>query len=355
MKQYVELLCGRLAERAATGETFDLVKWFNFMTFDVIGDLMFADSFHSLDGGNYYPWVLSMFEGVRGTAIKRALLQYPILAPFISGFGSSARYIAKDTENKRLVSEKAMLRKAQGETPGGRRDFMTYMLKKNRDGQPGFSDMEILMNSPLLVTAGSETTSTTLSSLFFHLGLAKNRGVYEALTKEIRGAFQYRDEIDMKMTARLPYLHAVIEVLRVYLAAAETPPRVSPGADLNGAFIPKGTVVTVFQLATFHNPANFADPDSFRPERWLPSSHPLYSPMFANDNRACFRPFSYGTRDCLGKNLAYSEMRVAVARILHQFDYELAPGQEDWVERQSVFIVWEKPQLNVVFKERKVV
>lgn len=110
--------------------------------------------------------------------------------------------------------------------------------------------------------------------------------------------------------------------------------------------------MTVFQLATYRNPANFADPDSFRPERWLPASHPLHNPLFDNDNRACFRPFSYGIRDCLGKNLAYSELRVAIARVLYRFEYELAPGQDDWVDRQAVFIVWEKPALKVRFRER---
>lgn len=354
VNQYVEMFCARLSERAATGETFDIVKWFNFMTFDIIGDLMFADSFHSLDGGNYHPWVLGVFEGIRGFALRRALLQYPFIGPLLTRFGSSAKFIAKEAENRRLAAEKAMLRKAQGETPGDRRDFMTYMLKKNREGEPGFSDMDILMNSPLLVTAGSETTATTLSSLFFHLGLPQNRGLYATLVKEIHGAFKHKDEIDMKATARLPYLNGCIEeVLRIYPAAPETPPRVSPGAELNGEFIPKGTLVSVFQLGTNHNPANFADPDSFRPERWLPSSHPLYNPMFANDNRASFRPFSYGTRDCLGKNLAYSEMRVVVARILLQFDYELAPGQEGWIDGQNIFILWEKPELKVIFKERQ--
>lgn len=55
----------------------------------------------------------------------------------------------------------------------------------------------------------------------------------------------------------------------------------------------------------------------------------------------------------MGKNLALSELRVTVARILHRFDYELAPGQEDWVDSQLVFIVWGKPALQVVFKERR--
>jgi cytochrome P450 len=49
------------------------------------------------------------------------------------------------------------------------------------------------------------------------------------------------------------------------------------------------TVITVFQWATYHNADNFHDPDSFRPERWLPTNHELYEPVFANDNKQCFR------------------------------------------------------------------
>lgn len=397
VKKYVDMLCSQLGARAATGEAFDIVRWLNFTTFDVslirdfsasstvrytkialnlgqiIGDLMFADSFHSLEGGDYHPWVLSIFEGVRGGARLRALLEYPFLGPFIRNFGESARLIAKDQENRSMATAKAMARKVQGEMPGGRKDFMTYMLKKNRNGTPGYTDEDILMNSPLLVMAGSETTATSLSGLFYHLGLDQNRHIYHMLVEEILAAFSSQDEIDMKTTASLPYLRAVIEEnLRMFPPAAETPPRVSPGADLNGEFIPKGvscsialvtvevqkltislqTVISVFQNSSFRNPANFADPDSFRPERWLPASHPLYNPLFANDNHDSFRPFSFGTRDCIGKNLAYSELRVIMSRLLYRFDYTLEPGQENWLDNSRVFVVWEKPGVRLTIRER---
>lgn len=112
-------------------------------------------------------------------------------------------------------------------------------------------------------------------------------------------------------------------------------------------------MVTVYQTSTFRNPANFAEPDSFRPERWLPATHPLYNPMFANDNHECFRPFSFGVRDCIGKNLAYSELRVVISRILHRFDYTLEPGQEGWLDNARVFVVWEKPGVKVRLIERR--
>lgn len=66
-------------------------------------------------------------------------------------------------------------------------------------------------------------------------------------------------------------------------------------------------------------------------------------------------PFSFGTRDCLGKNLAYSELRVAIARFLFRFDYELMPGQEDWADKSRIIIVWEKGPLQVKLTERKLV
>lgn len=105
-------------------------------------------------------------------------------------------------------------------------------------------------------------------------------------------------------------------------------------------------------LATYRNPAHFADPDAFRPERWLPPSHPLYDARYAGDNRAVFHPFSTGPRDCLGKNLAYMELRLVLARIHLRFDWTLAPGQAHWQDEQVVLSTWNKTPLWVTFTER---
>lgn len=111
------------------------------------------------------------------------------------------------------------------------------------------------------------------------------------------------------------------------------------------------TRISVYQWATFRNPKHFAEPESFCPERWLPESHQLYDPRFAGDNKVVFKPFSYGTRDCMGKNLAYSEMRLIAARIMWRFDVEIS-GQKDWHNNQRAFVVWEKGPLNATLKQR---
>lgn len=90
----------------------------------------------------------------------------------------------------------------------------------------------------------------------------------------------------------------------------------------------------------------------FKPQRFLPQTHPLYETRYANDNKAAFKPFSAGPRDCIGKNLAYAEMRLAIARLLWNFDMKLEQGQDDWVDKQKTFVVYEKGPLMVKLHPR---
>lgn len=80
----------------------------------------------------------------------------------------------------------------------------------------------------------------------------------------------------------------------------------------------------------------------------------MYDPRFkAHDNLAVFKPFSAGPRDCVGKNLAYAEMRLVAARVLLRFDIELHESTSDsWLDDQHIFIVWDKAPLMLKLKER---
>jgi len=42
-----------------------MAKWYNLTTFDVIGDLVFAQSFGCLGNSEYHPWVSTIFSSVR--------------------------------------------------------------------------------------------------------------------------------------------------------------------------------------------------------------------------------------------------------------------------------------------------
>lgn len=96
--------------------------------------------------------------------------------------------------------------------------------------------------------------------------------------------------------------------------------------------------------SAFLSPANFHRPYDFLPERVAGASDP--SSPFAHDKRAALQPFSYGPRNCIGKNLAYAEMRLLLAKLLWHFDWELEEGMEGWT-RQKSFAIWERGPLIV--------
>lgn len=100
------------------------------------------------------------------------------------------------------------------------------------------------------------------------------------------------------------------------------------------------TSVGISQWAMFRSAANFADPDSFNPERWIDSANKI-----KNDTRA-FMPFSNGPRNCLGRSLAWAEIRIILAKIIWNFEI-LNKGLDYKWEEQLTFVMWEKKPLMI--------
>lgn len=242
--QYVNLLIDRLSEQC--GQSINIVKWFNFTSFDIIGELAYSESFHSLESNGYHPWVLSIFTLVKSSALRTFLYNYRLLFHLVESLPLSISPVGAFTKIRRYASEKAVDRLNGSEKPRpdqSHRDFMSYMLRDTRDGDRGMSDVEIVSTTPTLIIAGSETTATTLSGLVFNL--KRNPEALQLLLDEIRGTFATEQEISMKSAASLQYLQACIhETLRIYPPVPETPPRRSPGAQINGEYIPEGVSIT---------------------------------------------------------------------------------------------------------------
>ncbi|KAJ1324088.1 aspirochlorine biosynthesis cytochrome P450 monooxygenase [Microdochium nivale] len=344
INQYIEKLMAEMSARAKQGEVIDIVNWFNYCTFDVIGDLCFAKSFQALEGNTTF--VDNFFKGLIGSSYARFMEQVPLLKlplKLMLGTRKVSDALKAGLANLALGRAKAQERIAQGEREDGRRDFSTYMLRKDKEGNRPLSDAEVGSLSSVLVVAGSETTATTLSGLVFFLCQPENADKLHILQEEVRTAFADDAEVDITATSHLEYLTACIEeALRMYPPTAYITPRASPGAEVGGHWLPRGTKIHVYMNATYRDPANFAEPDSFNPERWLKNSHPLYDTRFDGDRREVFKPFSTGPRDCIGKNLAYAEMRVITTRLVRGFNFQALPGQEDWMSSQRNTLLWLK-------------
>jgi len=193
--------------------------------------------------------------------------------------------------------------------------------------------------------AGTETTATLLSGLTYHL--LTNHAKLDKLTHEVRTTFRTVDDITIERLQGLPYLNACIEEgLRMYPPVAPGMPRRTPegpNTNIDGHDVPPGTRVLVTNLAANRNSKNWRNPYSFAPERWVPDDPESY--LYAGDKKHGFQPFSTGPRACLGKNMAYHEMRLILCKVLYHFDLQLCEDSQEW-NKQDIFIMWEKKDLN---------
>lgn len=88
----------------------------------------------------------------------------------------------------------------------------------------------------------------------------------------------------------------------------------------------------------------------FRPQRWLSSDHPSYDNVFSKDHIKGLPMFSLGTRVCLGRELAWMQGKLFMAKVLWTFDVAKLPGQEQNLERDLLHYGFlAKPDLKVHF------
>lgn len=155
--------------------------------------------------------------------------------------------------------------------------------------------------------------------------------MYSKLTQEIRSTFDSTVEIQggSKLVS-CKYLRATIdEALRVTPPVGGTLWRELSDAQkdnepfiVDGHVIPPGTMVGVSIYCLHHNEKYFPEPFEFCPERWLVEDEAALRLM-----NSAFCPFSVGARACAGKAMAYLEMSLVVAKTLHKFDFDVAPGE----------------------------
>lgn len=337
--KYIDLLRERLREKAPQG-AIDIVKYFNFTTFDVMGDLAFGESLHMLNNDEYDPWVANTFEYLK-TFTFLEMCQYYAVTRY--GVRQLMKLMAKQRqEHFQYTVDKVNKRVDQGRATDGH-DLWTLVLDKEGKRE-GLSRGEMFANANLFMVAGTETTAT-ISAGFAYL-MCKNPEVYAKFKKEVRETFKSQDEINIERAQALPYLNACLkEALRVYPPVSNAQPMLTPadGTTVMGEFMPPNTVVSIPQYAMYRSETNFKHALEYIPERWLGDQR------FESDNRKAFEPFHVGPRDCLGKNLAWHEMRLIAAKVHHQFDFELAPESDGWTN-QKIFILNQKEPLYMKLK-----
>ncbi|KAJ8126041.1 hypothetical protein O1611_g7597 [Lasiodiplodia mahajangana] len=293
LQQYADLLITRCRQAAQ----LDMAQLLNFATFDIMADFSFGESLHLLERGQYSEWVAKVFDVI--LPLVQIIEFYPLLKKVFA-----------------LIEPEAISRMRHDHFD--HTDLWDLIVESE-----ALTLEEMHVNAELFMAAGTETTGiepepplgnidygvdSSLASLLtgvIHY-LISNPDKMKILTDEIRPRFESSRDITLEQLAPLPYLNACLrEGMRVYPPVPSALPRIvaDGGNSILGRWVPGGTRVSVHQ-----------NPDAFVPERWLGD------PAYKDDSRSAHQPFSVGTRNCLGMNLAWHEMRLMLAKLVYEFD-----------------------------------
>lgn len=203
----------------------------------------------------------------------------------------------------RLLAE----RRAKGNESN---DVLGRMLSaRYEDGSP-MRDEDICSELITILLAGHETTATALAWALYDLG--GHLDVLEKLRAEL-DALGY--DPDPNLVTKLPYLSAVCnETLRLHTLLPEIGRELAEPLKLFDRTIPAGDAVAVSIMSIHHDPSLYPEPDQYIPDRFIERT---YTPFE-------FLPFGGGHRRCLGSGLSDYEMRIALAEIVTQWEFEPA-------------------------------
>ncbi|KAJ4286591.1 hypothetical protein N0V88_007953 [Collariella sp. IMI 366227] len=230
-------------------------------------------------------------------------------------------------------------------------DLMEVMIKKRDELELDFEGLK--SNALAVAVGGLEPTAGVMAGATFFLLM--NPEILEKVKQEVRSAFKTADDITLASVNRLPYMLACInEAMRLHPPAVSNIPRdVHEGGEvIAGRFVPEGTIIEIQFYSMNHSSLHWRDPFVYRPERWLNKVDNETGEVQdtdkqngSGDHLQAMNPFGLGPRDCIGRNLAYAEIRMVLARLLVEFDWRLAEESRKWLSQNRAYTVWKKAPL----------
>jgi len=317
--------------------------WFNYFSFDMMGDMAFGKSFDMLRTGETHDMIELLQEGMKPLGVLTPIPWILIVLRDIPGVGSGPKKFVKY-----CTEQVAARKKYTPESP----DVFSYLIDaEKQSNDPIHKDPRWLNgDSGLIIVAGSDTTTATLTHIFYHL--ARSQQVFSKLRKELYSFYKPDSDSEFRDLQEAKYLNGVInEALRLHPPVPSGVLRVTPpeGITIGSTFIPGNVTISTPLYSLGRLESCYQKANEFIPERWGEK------PDMVRD-KSVFVPFSTGPYGCVGKQLGLMEIRIVVARIVTEFDVKFAPGEDGTalLEKSHDTFTMALAPLQLVFTKREV-
>ncbi|XP_021482293.1 cytochrome P450 4A14-like [Meriones unguiculatus] len=190
-------------------------------------------------------------------------------------------------------------------------DFLDSLLFAKMEAGDSLSDEELRAEVDTFMFEGHDTTASGISWIFY--ALATHPEHQQRCREEVQSILGDETSITWEHLDKMSYTTMCIkEALRLYPTVPGVSRELStPVTFPDGRSLPKGITVTISIYGLHHNPSVWPNPTVFDPYRFAPDS---------SRHSHAFLPFSGGARNCIGKQFAMNELKVAVALTLLRFE-----------------------------------
>ncbi|OCK77277.1 cytochrome P450 [Lepidopterella palustris CBS 459.81] len=305
----------------------DMALYFNYLTFDTMTAVTFDTDYHLTDQPKYR-YVIGAIEAanIRLGIISQAL-ELTIFNIDRTLFLESAK--AAWTFGKFIYK---LLRARLEKKSSDNQDIFAFLQKcRDPDTGKGLSDTELSTETATFVVAGSDTTATTLAAVTHYL--THSPSSYRRVCDEIRQNFP--DSTSISIGPQLnscQFLRACIdESLRLSPPGGSAPWREVDrgGTTIDGQYLPEGCEVGTAVYTIHHDERYWESPFSFDPDRWLPPASDANQSQKTSAKRP-YVPFGLGPRSCVGRPLAITQMMLALAIVIREFDFRRVDQADSW-------------------------
>ncbi|XP_039131197.1 cytochrome P450 94A1-like [Dioscorea cayenensis subsp. rotundata] len=244
----------------------------------------------------------------------------------------------------RVVEERMMKGKA-----GGGDDLLSKFIQDDNANNSDQLLRDIIIS---FVLAGRDSTSSALTWFFWVV--SSRPEIRRAIRDEIssvraKHGSEPGQAFKLEELREMEYLHAALsESLRLH-----PPVALNPRACLEDDTLPDGTRVkkgwsVMYSTYAMGRMKSIWGEDcmEFRPERWVVDG--VFQPRSPYE----FPVFHAGPRMCLGKEMAYVQMKAVAASVLERFEVEVAPGEEKERVHGYTIVLRMKGGLPVLIKNR---
>ncbi|OBK75005.1 cytochrome P450 [Mycobacterium sp. 1274761.0] len=209
-----------------------------------------------------------------------------------------------------------------------RTDVLALMLAtRYEDGSP-ISDAHIADELLTLLSAGHETTATTLAWAIERL--RRHPLLLSRLTSEIdAGRPELLQATIWEVQRVRPVVEATVRVTRKRIRLGEW-------------VIPEGRVVIASITMSHSSEANFAHAETFNPDRFLGASPDTHT----------WIPYGGGIRRCIGAAFANMEMNVTLRTLLREFDFGTTYAAGERIHSRGVATAPARGGLAVVYRRK---